>query len=221
MGSMNLTELESYVSIQAAVGGKGSRYIEMCARGSLEKMAALVRRTSVEAGGMVAVARNPVLVAYVKENGCPGAIQQAIQIGEQMLAHSGMKAVEAVTSFLRGRIVETGVVSQYELTSTGGFDVGRLNIGSLELTFWNEYMTLEAKGERLATFPDLIMTFDAESGLPLESARIVNGQKAAVIVVLRENLLLGSPMRNKKLFVPVEEAIGKPMIKYLFETERS
>ncbi|MFM1651656.1 DUF917 domain-containing protein [Brevibacillus sp. B_LB10_24] len=216
MGSMNLTELESYVSIQAAVGGKGSSYIELCAQGSLEKMAALVRRTSVEAGGMVAVARNPVQVAYVKENGCPGAIQQAIQIGEQMLAHTGMKAVEAVTSLLRGRIVETGVVSQYELTSTGGFDVGRLNIGSLELTFWNEYMTLEAKGERLATFPDLIMAFDAESGLPLESARIANGQKAAVIAVPRENLLLGSPMRNKKLFLPVEEAIGKPMIKYLF-----
>lgn len=94
--------------------------------------------------------------------------------------------------------------------------MGRADIGSLELTFWNEYMTLESNGERLATFPDLIMAFDAESGRPLESAKMANGQKAAVIAVPKEQLLLSSTMRNRKLFEPVEEAIGKQVISYVF-----
>ncbi|WP_426983925.1 DUF917 domain-containing protein [Brevibacillus borstelensis] len=216
MGSMNLTELEGYVSTQTAAGGLGSRYIELCASGSLENMAQMVRRASVDAGGMVAVARNPVQVSYVKQNGCPGAIQQAIRIGETMLAHTGEKAIEAVTELLQGRIIEVGTVSNFSLNTTGGFDVGRADIGSLELTFWNEYMTLESNGERLATFPDLIMAFDAESGRPLESAKMANGQKAAVIAVPKEQLLLSSTMRNRKLFEPVEEAIGKQVISYVF-----
>ena len=41
----------------------------------------------------------------------------------------------------------------------------------LDLTFWNEYMTLEAfdtaggRRGRLATFPDLMATFDLATGL--------------------------------------------------------
>lgn len=215
MGSMNLSELESYVSVQGAAGGKGKRYTEICASGSVEHVSTLVRQASVEAGGMIAVARNPVQVSYVKENGCPGAISQAIRIGEAMQSHQGLQAVEAVTALLGGQLVDVGQVAEFELRTTGGFDVGFVKIGSLEMTFWNEYMTLEARGERIATFPDLIMTFDAETGLPLESARIARGRKVAVIAVPRQNLILGSTMRNRKLLQPIEEIVGKPILPYI------
>ncbi|CAH0120483.1 MULTISPECIES: DUF917 family protein [unclassified Paenibacillus] len=215
MGSMNLSELESYVSVQGAAGGKGKRYTELCASGSVEHVSTLVRQASVEAGGMIAVARNPVQVSYVKENGCPGAISQAIRIGQAMQSHQGLQAVEAVASLLGGRLVDVGQVTEFELRTTGGFDVGFVKIGSLEMTFWNEYMTLEARGERIATFPDLIMTFDAESGLPLESARIGRGRNVAVIAVPRHNLILGATMRNRKLLQPIEEIVGKPILSYI------
>ncbi|MBB6283608.1 DUF917 family protein [Geobacillus subterraneus] len=93
-----------------------------------------------------------------------------------------------------------GIVTDFHLETTGGFDVvGKVMVDSYELTFWNEYMTLELNGERLSTFPDLIMTLDAETGRPIVSATISKGQKVAIITVPKENLILGSPMRNRKL----------------------
>ncbi|MBB6283607.1 DUF917 family protein [Geobacillus subterraneus] len=67
MGSMNLSELDDYVSVQAAVGGKGRNYVEISASGSLDKISSLIRKVSVDAGGTVAVTRNPVRAAYVKK----------------------------------------------------------------------------------------------------------------------------------------------------------
>ncbi len=64
MGSLGLHEAAGYVSLQAAVGGDPAenRYLEVFVRGGLAKAAALVLQASAQAGGMVAVARNPVRV---------------------------------------------------------------------------------------------------------------------------------------------------------------
>src|SRR5690606_2594613 len=81
MGALNLSELDDYISHQAAVGGKGTRFVEMSVSGSLDKSSTIIRNASIEAGGLVAVARNPVTAAYAKKNGAAGAIQQAIEVG--------------------------------------------------------------------------------------------------------------------------------------------
>ena len=78
--------------------------------------------------------------------------------------------IGTVCDFLHGRVVGSGPVSKLELTCKNGFDVGTLYIGGLEATFWNEFMTLEREGERLATFPDLITMLDAKTGMPVTSA---------------------------------------------------
>ncbi|MFD1425783.1 DUF917 domain-containing protein [Kroppenstedtia sanguinis] len=214
MGAMNLSEDAEYVSIQAAAGGKGDRYMEISTSGSLDKTSSLIRNASIQAGGLLAVARNPVKVGYVKQNGAPGAIQQAIEVGTTLLDHSGEQAVEAVTSQLGGRVITQGEVTDFQLQTSGGFDVGKVTVNSHELTFWNEYMTLERKGERLATFPDLIMTFDAETGRPIVSAEISKGQSIAVIAVPKENLKLGATMRNPKLLKQIEDIIEQSIIPY-------
>jgi DUF917 family protein len=216
MGSMNLSEQSDYVSVQAAAGGRGRNNVELAVSGALDTVSSMIRTVSISAGGMVAVARNPVKAAYVRQNGAPGAIQQAIQVGEALLAHEGEKAVDAVVALLGGNVIAMGEVTGFHLETTGGFDVGRVIVGACELTFWNEYMTAEINGERLATFPDLIMTFDAESGRPLVSAAVTRGQKVAVIAVPKENLRLGSTMRNKNLIQPIEKIIGKPVLPYVF-----
>ena len=64
------------------------------------------------------------------------------------------------------------MVSEFELVTKGGFDVGRVVVEGAEMTFWNEYMTLERGNERLYTFPDLIMSFDRTSGMPITTAEI-------------------------------------------------
>ena len=77
-------------------------------------------------------------------------------------------------------------------------------------------MTLERDGERLASFPDLIMTLDAATARPLVSAAIAPGQRVALITVPRERLILGATMANRKLLRPIEEIIGKPILAHLF-----
>lgn len=216
MGSLNLSEQAGYVSYQAAIGGKADRYIELCISGALDKAAAMVRKASVEAGGLVAVARNPVKVSYAKENGAPGAVQHAMAVGEALLAHSGEAAIEAVVAKLGGKVVTTGRITKFSMETTGGFDVGKVMIeDKYELTFWNEYMTLELNGERIATFPDLIMTLDAKTAMPMVSASIKQGQEVAVIMAPKENLILSTTMKNKKLLQPIEAIIGKSILPFV------
>jgi DUF917 family protein len=216
MGSLNLSEQAGYVSYQAAVGGQGERYIELCLSGALDKAASLVRKASVEAGGLVAVARNPVTAGYARQNGAPGAVQQAMAVGEALLSQRGEAAIQAVVAKLGGRVVTTGRITAFSMETTGGFDVGKVMIeDQYELTFWNEYMTLELKGERLATFPDLIMTLDAKTAGPIVSAGIKQGQEVAVITAPKENLILSTTMQNKKLLQPIEAIIGKPILPFV------
>ncbi|WNQ12254.1 DUF917 family protein [Paenibacillus aurantius] len=216
MGSLNLSEVEGYVSHQAGVGGKGANYLELSLSGSLERSATLIRKASVEAGGLVAVARNPVTAGYAKQNGAPGAISQAIQVGEALLSQKGEAAIDAVVRQLGGKVVTTGTVTDFRLETTGGFDVGTVVIDNqYEMTFWNEYMTLEKDGERYSTFPDLIMTLDARTAKPVITAAIEKGQQVAVITVTKHNLLLSTTMYNQKLLKPVEDIIGKPVLPYL------
>lgn len=216
MGSLNLSELPDYVTYQAAVGGKKDRYLELCLSGSLSKAAAMVRRASVETGGMVAVARNPVPAAYARENGAPGAIRQAMTVGEKWLSNQGEAAIAAVVDYLGGRVIVEGKITDFSIQMESGFDVGTACIEEkYEIMFWNEYMTLEKQGERLATFPDLMMTFDAQTGRPIVSAALTKGQRIVLIVVPRKNLILSKTMQNRNLLQTVETIIHKKIVAFL------
>ncbi|KKI91496.1 OsrF [Bacillus sp. SA1-12] len=213
MGSLNLSEVDNYTSLQSYSGGKDAKKVEGFVSATLDISSNVVRFMSVEAGGMVGVCRNPVTLGYVKENAAVGGITQAIELGEVFLSEpEGPGRIEAVASFLKGRVIHSGRVSHFEMNQTGGFDVGFVKIDDLELTFWNEYMTAEMNGERKGTFPDLIMTFDANTGLPLVSAEMNEGQSIAVLSVPKENLKLSSTMFNKKLLKAVEPIIQKKIM---------
>lgn len=225
MGSMGLHRVSGYVSRQAVVGGDVGTggYLELVVRGSLEKASALVRQASTHAGGIVAVARNPVSVSYAREHAAAGAIGQALTLGRAMLeaqAHGPVWMVEAACQMLRGEILGKGRVSDVRLRTEGGFDVGQVTVeradGSvLDLAFWNEYATCECLGKRLATFPDLLATLDLSSGVPLSSAEIAPGKEVAVLKVPHEHLILGAGMRDMDLMRPLERAIGKEIVSFL------
>lgn len=221
MGSMNLHRLPGYVTTMTCAGGNPAtgRYVEGMFRGTIDATARLVRAASVEAGGVVGVARNPVTAAYVRENGAVGGISQAIQLGqvyEQGLEVSPQKAVEAAAEFLHGRVLCRGAVEHYTLRGEGGFDVGTVTVDGHELTFWNEYMTLDAPdGSRVATFPDLIMTVDAATGRPLPSSDIREGQEVFVLTTHNRNLNLSPTMHDRELLAQAEEIIRRPMLEPL------
>ncbi|MCE4049810.1 MULTISPECIES: DUF917 family protein [Bacillaceae] len=216
MGSLNLSEQAGFISHQAAVGGRGERFLELSISSSLDIAASTVRQLSVEAGGLVAVARNPVPVAYAKKHGASGAIQQAIQVGEALCSHKGEAAIDSVVALLGGKVIAEGTVTDFVLETTGGFDVGTVTINKdWSMSFWNEYMTIEKDGIRYGTFPDLIMTLDAKTGRPVVTAEVEKGQNLAVIIVPKEKLILSSTMRNHSLMCPIEKIIGKQIINYL------
>ncbi len=219
MGAMGLHRQEGYISVQAAAGGNPSKglYTEMVVSGSIIEASRLVRQASISAGGMVAVARNPVQLEYVKKYGAPLALSQALEVGRRIQkgrAVSPRQAAYEAAEFLEGRIVGEGRIQELKLETRGGFDVGvtlvQTERSRLELTFWNEFMTLEQEGERLGTFPDLIALIDLATGLPLPSAELREGQQVAVILVPKAGLILGAGVKDPDLLKEAEKVVGKP-----------
>lgn len=214
MGSMGLHALPDYVSVQAAAGGEASagRYLEVVVRGDLERASKLIRQVAVQAGGMVTVARNPVEAGYVRRHGAPGAVGKSMEVGRAMLEavpRGGTAVCEAAAAALGGEILESAAVQAVELSSSGGFDTGRVQVADYELVFWNEYMTLEVDGARIGTFPDLIMTLDAHTGMPVTSAQIFEGQQVVLLLVPQQKLILGAGMFYPELYTQGEEVLGK------------
>jgi DUF917 family protein len=219
MGAMGLHRIKGYTSIQAAIGGnpETARYLEVVVEGALSACANLVRLASVQAGGVVAVSRDPVTVEYLRKHAAPGATSQAIRVGEAMMEAKGKGpngVIQAIVSTLGGEISVQGKVKEVRLETVGGYDVGLVTVEGdrkVELCFWNEFMTLEREGRRIATFPDLITLLSLDTGLPVSSAEAKVDLAVAVLVVPRENLILGEGVRLPETLAEAENAIGKSL----------
>jgi len=225
MGSMGLHKSKSYISKQVAVGGDRDkdRYLEIYIAANIIEASRIIRQAAVIAGGLVGVARNPVTVKYARENTAVGGISQAIELGKIMREakeKSPEYMIERAVEFLRGRKVMEGKIQNVKLKTIGGFDVGNVTVRNekelYELTFWNEYMCLENKGQRIGTFPDLIATVDLETGVPLPTAEVREGQNVAILHVPRQELNLGAGMKDPEIFKQIEEVTNKQIIKYSF-----
>jgi len=223
MGSMGLHKLPNYISIQTAVGGnkEKGRYIEVVVKGPLERTAKMIREAAVQAGGLVAVTRNPVAPGYVKENAAVGAITQAIEVGKIIQENTSDvdQMVEKIIKYLGGgEVIDRGEVKDVTLETKGGFDIGRVLVKGnttkvYEITFWNEFMTLEdSEGKRYGTFPDLIVMINLQTGLPLTSAEVKQGNRVLLLTIPKERLILGAGVRDPKVLKLVERAIGKKII---------
>jgi len=224
MGAIGLHRIPDYISIQTAVGGNKERgkYVEVVVKGSLERAAKMIREAAVQAGGLVAVTRNPVTPEYVKENAAVGAISQAIEVGRIIQENMSDvdQMVEKIIKYLGGgKVINRGEVEQVTLETRGGFDIGKVivkgsNDTKYEITFWNEFMTLEdSEGRRYGTFPDLIAMINLQTGLPLTSAEVKQGDKVVLLVIPKEHVLLGAGVKDPEVLKQVEEIIGKKLFR--------
>lgn len=223
MGAMGLNNIPGYQTVQAAVGGKpGTIFrLKQLLEGDISTTSSLVRQMSVLAGGLVAVARNPVSLEYLENNGAIDSISHALKIGQAH--HQGKtpeEKIENVINVLEGQCVVIGKVTSLDFQTIDGFDIGKVNIkggnNNYELTIWNEYITLENDEEkRIGTFPDLIMTFDTETGMPITSAELRDGLEITVIHTDKKNLILGKGMKIKENYKIVEEKINKKLINFI------
>ncbi|HVB09931.1 MAG TPA: DUF917 family protein [Bacillota bacterium] len=217
MGSLGLDADPAYSTVTVAVGGSlGSPGIEVTARGDLSLAAQLVRESAARLGRPVTVVRNPVPASYLRQHAAVGALAMARKVGGALLRSlpSGVAAVmDAIAELLGGQAHGCGPVQEIDLADRGGYTVGRLRVALtprrvLTVPVCNEYMMVFDPEGRLASFPDLIVLFDAETALPLGSRSLRTGQEVGVLTVPRSRLILGSPMRNPALLHPVEALIG-------------
>jgi hypothetical protein len=220
LGGLGLNLLADYESIQTAVGGSldAGRHVEKLVRAPLAEANTLVRAAAEAAGGLVAVARNPVPAHYLGSHAAVGAVWQAVDLGFAMTAAAprGARAVaERACEALSGSIVAEGSVTTVEIETRGGFDVGIARIGDLELSIWNEYLTLERGDTRLATFPDLVATLDAATGVPVTSAELTAGRRVIVIAAPAASLKLGAGLRIREHYAPLERAVGREIVRWL------
>jgi hypothetical protein len=214
---MGLLTKPGYETIQTAAGGNRAhgRYLEVTVRGTVARADDVLRAVSIQSGGFIAAARNPVATNYVKQHAAIGAISYALRLGAAMLAAQpeGAEAViEAATRQTKGRILGRGPVRNVSVDTRDSFDFARFVVddagGALILHTMNEYMAVDRDGTRLATFPDLICTLSAETGLPVSVAQMQEGQEIAVLVNDKADLPVGTGARQPDAYGEVEAALG-------------
>lgn len=224
MGSMGLNELNDYTSIQVGIGGKKGTpaRVELFVKGSLETCSKMIRQGAVQAGGLVTVARNPVTASYIEKFGAVGAISHAYEVGHGLLKGTNpQEKVQNVATVLGGEIIVEGNVENFELITKDGFDLGSFTVkasdDTYDLTFWNEYMSIDNNGKRISTFPNLIMTFSKETGLPITTAELEENHPVYIISAPYQNLKLGRGMFVEENYTIVEEVLGIEVKKYISE----
>ena len=224
MGAMGLAEMPNYVTQQTAVGGNPAKNqtVQLVTQGSVQATSTLVRQAAVEAGGLVVVARNPVSKEFILENAALGTLTQSYEVGEAFLkGTTPREKVENVAEYLEGSLVCEGVVEDFELRMTGGLDEGKFTINdqgdAYTLFIWNEYMAMDKNGERQNTFPDLLMSFDQETGLPVTTAELKAGQAIFVLQVPYQKLALGGGMYEASGYKKIEETLNIDILTYVQE----
>lgn len=219
MGSMGLSMVKDYETWQVCAGGdsKLGNYMEMATFGNLNKTSAMIRSASVQAGGLVTVLRNNANAEYIKKNAAVGGLSMAAKIGEVFLKNSGnfdniLKNLKKVVDV---EVLVQGKISNLTLEIRNGLDIGYFNIvndQNTEISFINEYMTVDIDDKRIATFPDLIVTMDKNTGEVKTSATIKENDQIAILKVPKKSLILGKGMNDITLMKDMEALLNKQLI---------
>src|SRR5437868_9797463 len=223
MGSMGLTSLPGYETIQVVAGGNREQgaYLEVVAKGSVTRTSHILREASVQSGGFIASARNPIPASYVRQHAALGAVSLAISLGEAMIAaepEGGAAVVDAITRTLKGRILGTGKISDMQLETRGSYDHARFVVAAdpdpLTVYVLNEHMAVDGGGRRLSTFPDVIALLSTQTGQPIAVEHTKIGQEVTLLAVDRSVLPLASGVTDPQVYPEVEALMGIELARY-------
>src|SRR6516164_4498562 len=221
MGGMGLASRPDVSIFQVGCGGyqsDGSR-LNVVVEGNIVRTSNVMRQAAVVNGGLIYAARGPLTAGFIKENGAPGAITFQLELGRAMLRPHGTDRVRAAVEFLGGTLLLQGEVSANTVTYSGGFDLGQMTVrgarGEAVLGIYNEYMTADIDGQRVATFPDMIGTLDPRTGEPVAISELTRGSQVAVIIAHRSKFPVGKGALDPVVFPEVEKAMGVDLRSYL------
>lgn len=216
-GTLGLTTVEGFISWQACAGGDPdhSEYVEMYVAASLPIADKLTRRAAAQAGGAVAVARNPVMLSRVLGGGVPGGIRQAQELGKEyrvQLAASVELAAKWLTDQPGARYWGDAEVTGLQDSYSRGMSIAMIECTPYRLMAVGTFLTLEREGELLASYPDLIIALDALNGMPLTIGELSKGRRFLLLSVPSRSLKLGAGAADPVLMQSLEELTGRPMV---------
>ncbi|MGH1466837.1 MAG: DUF917 family protein [Cognatishimia sp.] len=222
MGGMGLASRPDVSITQIALAGyaeTGSK-ISVVAEGNLVKTSSMMRHCATISGGLVASARGPYDVDFVTENGAAGAITFQIELGQAMLsAEAGPARAKAAADFMQGEVLISGTVTKNSVAYRDGFDVGELHISDDERTVtlgtFNEFMTADVDGKRVATFPDMIGSLESATGDPIAIAQLPEGAEVAIVIAHHSKFPLGKGALDPVVFAEVEQALDMELFSYV------
>jgi len=217
-GTLGLTQIERFISWQACAGGSSEReeYIEMYVAASLPVADKLIRRAAAQAGGIVAVARNPVDLNQVMKGGVPGGIKMAQELGRDYRQQLGMSlelAARWLTEQYGARFWGEAEITECRESYTRGMSIGMIECPPFRMMAVGTLLTLEREGEHLALYPDLIIALDALSGLPLTIGELGKGRKVLFLTIPSHRLKLGAGATDPGLLASLEALTGLSMIR--------
>ncbi len=221
MGGMGLASRLDLSITQVGSSGSKAENSEFAVvvTGDIVRTSNLMRQASVINGGLIYAARGPLSAGFIKENGAAGAISFQLDLGRAMLAAKGSDRVGATVEFLGGELLVEGEVTENTVTYGGGFDLGQMKVrgsnGEAVLGVYNEFMTAEFGGKRVATFPDMIGTLDPQTGEVVSISESKPGSRVAVIIAHRSKFPVGKGALDPNVFPEVEKAMGVDMRSYL------
>jgi len=221
MGGMGLASRLDLSITQVGSSGseaEGSEFA-VVVKGDIVRTSNLMRQASVINGGLIYAARGPLSAGFIKENGAAGAITFQLDLGRAMLAAKGGDRVRATAEFLGGELLVEGEVTENTVAYGGGFDLGQMKVrgsnGEAVLGVYNEFMTADVGGKRVATFPDMIGTLDPQTGEVVSISESKLGSRVAVIVAHRSKFPVGKGALDPNVFPEIEKAMGVDMRSYL------
>lgn len=227
MGSIGLASRPE-ATIQAVAGGNRAQnaYLEATFRGATAKVSPVLRAAADAAGGFIASCRNPIAAAYVREHAALGGISLALDLGRAIgAAEPGGAAavIEAICSRLNGEILLSGrVIAKTLEYSRSAFDVGQIRIESgtrhAIVHVMNEYMAVDGRDGRMATYPDVITTLSRE-GVPVSAGRLELGMDVHLLHVHKRHLPRSSSISDPSVYPIVEQTLGISIADYALDRE--
>jgi uncharacterized protein len=225
MGSLGMANSPE-PTIQSAAGGNRAKnaYLELVARGATANVSPVLRRAADLAGGFIASARNPMRASFVREKAAVGGITLALRLGEAIAEAEpagGDAVIRAICDTCEGEVLVRGTVSTKTLVYTSeAFDIGTITVADGDRRFvihvMNEYMAVDAGGKRVATYPDIITTLDA-NGHPVSAGNVREGDVLSIFRVAKARIPLSASVFDPSVYPVVEKALGIDIASYALE----
>lgn len=208
------------IGVAIAGGRRGARVTEeVFSRGRPPALIRGLHEAFSHGVGGLALAIGPLSMEWSYQHGSPSLVSQAISIGRAMMElaqDQGRETANAASHKLGGQLVALGTVTDVVSHGAGDrvFSVIHLRDQQnrpLELVHWHRYVSLDAIDQRIATFPDLIITLGAR-GTPVSGAEVGRGLDLYIVVVPSEEEPSPEVSAWRSVtYRDMEGLIGRPM----------